>query len=96
MDIGNNMLEGSIPFWIGENLSSLKILNLHSNKFTGNIPLQLCQRNVLQVLKLAHNNIIGVIPHCFNNLSGMTDQVNFGYPGYYYNEYSFAIMKGMS
>ncbi|XP_076946700.1 receptor-like protein EIX2 [Bidens hawaiensis] len=96
LDIGNNFLEGTIPFWIGENLSSLRILDLRSNKFIGKIPLQRCQLNALQHLNLAKNNITGRIPHCFVNLSGMiTNQVNFSYYAYYYEENIFAYMKGI-
>ncbi|KAD2804399.1 hypothetical protein E3N88_37776 [Mikania micrantha] len=95
MDIGYNFLVGDIPFWIGENLSRLRILNLQSNKFTGKIPLQFCQLNALQYLNLAQNNIIGTIPPCFANLSGMiTDQGNIEYYVNSYKENILASMKG--
>ncbi|KAD2804405.1 hypothetical protein R6Q59_030119 [Mikania micrantha] len=85
MDIGYNFLVGEIPFWIGENLSRIRILNLQSNKFTGKIPLHFCQLNALQYLNLAQNNIIGTIPPCFANLSGMiTNEGNIRYNIHYY------------
>nr|XP_043634742.1 receptor-like protein EIX2 [Erigeron canadensis] len=37
----------------------------------GKIPLELCQTNALQNLNLANNNITGMIPRCFYNLTGM-------------------------
>ncbi|KAL8258091.1 hypothetical protein R6Q59_030132 [Mikania micrantha] len=85
MDIGYNFLVGDIPFWIGERLSNLRILNLQSNKFTGKIPLHFCQLHALHHLNLAQNNIIGMIPPCFANLSGMiTNEGNIVYVSNYY------------
>ncbi|KAD2804475.1 hypothetical protein E3N88_37852 [Mikania micrantha] len=96
MDIGYNFLVGDIPFWSGENLLKLKILNLQSNKFTGMIPPQICQLNGLKHLNLAQNNIIGTIPPCFANLSGMiTDQGSIEYNVYYYEENIRASFKGI-
>nr|XP_043630873.1 receptor-like protein EIX2 isoform X2 [Erigeron canadensis] len=71
MDLGNNLLTGNIPLWIGKELSKLKILNLQSNMFMGMLPLELCEIKTLQHLNLANNVINGSVPHCFRNLTGM-------------------------
>nr|XP_043615021.1 receptor-like protein EIX2 [Erigeron canadensis] len=71
MDLGNNLLRGKIPLWNGKKLSNLEILNLQSNMFVGNIPLELCQIETFQYLNLASNSITGNIPRCFGNLTGM-------------------------
>ncbi|GKA74915.1 LRR receptor-like serine/threonine-protein kinase FLS2, partial [Tanacetum coccineum] len=70
--LGNNFFKGPIPFWIGEKLSNLRILNLQSNKFKGKIPQQLCRLEKLQLLSLAQNKITGMIPHCFGNISDLS------------------------
>ncbi|KAB2059574.1 hypothetical protein ES319_A11G314900v1 [Gossypium barbadense] len=57
-----------VPAWIGDKLSNLVILSLRSNNFDGHIPHNICDLQFLQNLDLAHNNISGVIPKCFNNL----------------------------
>ncbi|XP_076960812.1 receptor-like protein EIX2 [Bidens hawaiensis] len=99
MDLGNNLFTSIIPSWIGEELCYLQILNLESNKFTENIPLQICQLNYLQYLNLAHNNITGTIPRCFGYLSGMmTTTLWVSSTEYYrtsYEENILAFIKGM-
>ncbi|XP_027158339.1 receptor-like protein EIX2 [Coffea eugenioides] len=72
LDLGKNGLEGIIPAWIGDELSSLKILVLESNNFHGDISMCLCKLSSLQVLNLKNNNLTGHIPRCFNNFTAMT------------------------
>ncbi|XP_020586799.1 probable LRR receptor-like serine/threonine-protein kinase At4g36180 [Phalaenopsis equestris] len=74
LDLGENYLTGSIPLWIGENLLSLKILRLHSNKFHGSIPLELSKLKDLQILDLGKNFLSGSIPKSFKFLNSMTIQ----------------------
>ncbi|XP_059625018.1 receptor-like protein EIX2 [Cornus florida] len=62
IDFGENEFSGSIPTWIGERHSYLKILILRSNKFQSHIPKKLCALSSLQILDLAHNNFSGSIP----------------------------------
>ena len=54
-----------------ESLLSLVILNLHSNKFHGGIPLQLCRLVHIQFLDMSQNNISGNNPQCLYNLTTM-------------------------
>ncbi|XP_039134022.1 receptor-like protein EIX2 [Dioscorea cayenensis subsp. rotundata] len=71
LDISKNKLSGSIPIWIGENLSSLIVLCLRSNLFHGIIPAQLAKLSSLQILDLAQNNLSGCIPHSFGDFKAM-------------------------
>ncbi|MBA0561728.1 hypothetical protein Golob_018529, partial [Gossypium lobatum] len=61
----------SVPVWIGDKLSKRMGQCLRSNNFNGHIPHNICDRQSLQNLDLAHNNISGVIPPCFRNLTAM-------------------------
>ncbi|XP_071926960.1 receptor-like protein EIX1 [Coffea arabica] len=84
LDLGDNGLTDIIPTWIGERLSKLKFLRFQSNNFHEVISDELCLLSSFQVLNLAHNNLTGSIPHCFNNFSMMassepgTDLWKFG------------------
>ncbi|XP_027150979.1 receptor-like protein EIX2 [Coffea eugenioides] len=73
LDLGKNGLEGIIPAWIGDELSSLRLLVLESNNFHGEISMSLCKLSLLQVLNLKDNNLTGHIPRCFNNVTAMTE-----------------------
>ncbi|XP_021295824.1 probable LRR receptor-like serine/threonine-protein kinase IRK [Herrania umbratica] len=76
VDFGGNRLSGHIPPWMGGRLSKLIILSLHTSKFNGNIPKELCVLSSLQILDLSHNNFSGNIPSCINNLSAMVSRNN--------------------
>ena len=41
LDLGNNMMEGTIPPWIGDGFRYLRLLNLRSNSFSGELPSKL-------------------------------------------------------
>lgn len=69
--LSGNWLSGSIPRWLGENTSSLVILNLRSNMFHGNIPPKLSLLSSLQILDLANNRLSGKIPTSFGNFTSM-------------------------
>nr|VDD06804.1 unnamed protein product [Brassica oleracea] len=43
-------------------------LSAWNNSFTGNIPLQVCDRSSLTVLDLSYNKLTGPIPQCLSNL----------------------------
>ncbi|XP_068646315.1 receptor-like protein EIX1 [Aristolochia californica] len=72
LDLAHNKLSGVIPTWLGENLSSLRILSLHSNMIYGNIPPQISKNSFLQYLDLSHNNLSGTIPRSLGDFSAMT------------------------
>ncbi|KAK4278583.1 hypothetical protein QN277_016412 [Acacia crassicarpa] len=79
IDYGQNNLYGMLPAWIGHYLPELIVLRLQANKFHGNIPTSLCKLSLLQILDLSRNNITGTVPHCFNNLSALS---NLTFPRY--------------
>ncbi|XP_021602655.1 receptor-like protein EIX1 [Manihot esculenta] len=60
----------------GESLSALKMLSLHSNKFEGEIPLQLCHLASLRMLNLANNMMTRTIPTCFGNFTVISTHEN--------------------
>nr|GLL32326.1 receptor-like protein 12 isoform X3 [Ipomoea trifida] len=99
LDLSENELTGVIQPWIGEKLSNMRFLILYANHFDGDIPLQLCQLQHLQLLNLANNNMSGYIPHCFDNFTGMITEGNldYSYPWYsvMYEDEIFEDIKGL-
>ncbi len=71
INLRENLFFGKLPVLLGKSMLSLVILNLHSNKFHGSIPLQLCHLVQIQFLDLSQNNISGNIPRCLYNLTAM-------------------------
>ncbi|TYI58323.1 hypothetical protein E1A91_D11G348700v1 [Gossypium mustelinum] len=78
LDLSENHFNGSVPAWIGENSSLLRIISLRSNNFDGHIPHKICDLLNLLILDLAHNNISGTIPKCFRKLYSMANRNNRG------------------
>ncbi|KAI9091614.1 hypothetical protein K1719_028057 [Acacia pycnantha] len=91
IDFGQNNLYGKLPTWIGHYLPKLIVLRLQGNKFHGNIPTSLCKLSSLQILDLSQNNITGTIPHCFNNLSALS---NLTFPRYTISYFMLTIDTG--
>ncbi|KAH0724589.1 hypothetical protein KY289_000488 [Solanum tuberosum] len=50
---------------------TLIVLILRSNKFDGELPQELCHLKDLQILDLANNTFVGIIPRCIGNFSAM-------------------------
>nr|GEU42981.1 putative leucine-rich repeat protein, plant-type [Tanacetum cinerariifolium] len=69
LQLGGNELEGSIPYWLGAELSSLRLLNLRYNNFVGRIPHELCYLKNIHILDVSNNKLFGDIPRCFKNFS---------------------------
>lgn len=72
LDLGDNNFHGEIPQWIGENLSELIFLRMHSNLLSGNINSKLAMLKKLRVLDLADNNLSGPLPENLGTFSGMS------------------------
>ncbi|RDX70901.1 LRR receptor-like serine/threonine-protein kinase GSO1, partial [Mucuna pruriens] len=73
IDFGDNIIEGTLPTWVGHNLHGLIVLSLRGNKIQGNIPTSLCNLLFLQVLDLSANNITGKIPQCFGYINAFSN-----------------------
>ncbi|XVE75486.1 hypothetical protein DITRI_Ditri12bG0097600 [Diplodiscus trichospermus] len=84
VDFGDNQLSGDISPWMGEKLSKLIILSLHTNKFNGAIPKELCALPSLQILDLSHNKLSSDIPRCISNLSAMASRNKSDYNKIFY------------
>ncbi|KAL8258092.1 hypothetical protein R6Q59_030133 [Mikania micrantha] len=71
LDLSNNLLSGELP-QTGETMNlTLEVVNLSKNRFTGNIPVDLCRASYIQVLDLSQNKLFGRLPECLGNLSGL-------------------------
>ncbi|CAA7049459.1 unnamed protein product [Microthlaspi erraticum] len=64
LDFAYNSMTGALPI---PPLNTV-YLSAWNNSFTGNIPLQICNRSSLVVLDLSYNNLTGPIPPCLSNL----------------------------
>ncbi|KAG1354960.1 receptor-like protein 19 [Cocos nucifera] len=102
LDLGENRFSGNIPTWIGESLSSLRVLRLRSNFFDGNIPMQISSLSSLQVLDLACNNFSGNLPSSFGNFTAMVEKQEGSKPMLsniskvsYYKESLLIFAKGL-
>ena len=65
LDLSDNNLSGNIPPFYS---SSLKVLSLKNNKFTGTIPNELGYLTNLELLSLGHNELKGNIPSSLSKL----------------------------
>ncbi|KZV53375.1 lrr receptor protein kinase [Dorcoceras hygrometricum] len=65
----NFLLPGSIPGWLGLQLSSLQVLDLSFCSITGVIPATLGNLSSLAELYLSDNNLTGVVPSSLAQLS---------------------------
>jgi len=74
LDLEGNRYDSIIPSWLGVKNPWLRILQLRSNMFYGNMPRKLSQLAYLQLLDLADNNLTGSIPTEFANLKSMRQQ----------------------
>ncbi|XP_061372916.1 receptor-like protein 56 [Gastrolobium bilobum] len=68
IDLSDNKFTGTIPESI-YGLKSLEFLLLGGNQLQGQLSTQICQLQKISILDLSHNNFIGSIPSCLNNLS---------------------------
>ncbi|KAG1355034.1 receptor-like protein EIX2 [Cocos nucifera] len=64
MDLSSNLFSGPIPPTLADKFGALLLAH---NKISGSIPSAFCEANYLQVLNLADNNLLGVLPDCWNN-----------------------------
>lgn len=65
-------LPGSIPDWLGQNLSALQVLDLRSSSVLGPIPPSIGSLNQLNSLLLSDNSLTGIIPDSLSQLSSLS------------------------
>ena len=64
LDIAYNSMTGEFPI----PPTNIIYLSAWNNSFTGNIPLQICNRSSLVVFDLSYNKFTGPIPQCLSKL----------------------------
>ncbi|KAF4357532.1 hypothetical protein G4B88_026911 [Cannabis sativa] len=67
LNLGNNLLNGSIPYSICE-LESLDNLDLSRNKFSGKMPHCWKESQIVTVINFSYNKLLGTIPSSMGNL----------------------------
>ncbi|GKV33174.1 hypothetical protein SLEP1_g41709 [Rubroshorea leprosula] len=70
VDLGSNLLQGSLPI-LSTTWDSMQQLLISGNNLTGEIPSSYCNFTSLEVLVLANNRLGGKIPECLRNLSAL-------------------------
>ncbi|CAG7907665.1 unnamed protein product [Brassica rapa] len=63
--LGQNHFEGTIPLLP----LSINVFSASGNRFTGSIPLSICNNRSLTQLKIGYNNLTGTIPQCLSNFT---------------------------
>ncbi|KAH7662934.1 Non-specific serine/threonine protein kinase protein, partial [Dioscorea alata] len=77
LDLGNNLLQGSIPASIG-NISTLWSIFLSYNALNGTLPQSVGQLSGLKLLDVSHNSLSGIVSQVhFQNLSKL-EQLSLG------------------
>ncbi|KAD2804371.1 hypothetical protein E3N88_37748 [Mikania micrantha] len=71
LDLSDNLLSGELPQTHGTMNLALEVVNLSKNRFTGNIPVDLCKARSIIVLDLSQNKLSGRLPECLGNLSDL-------------------------
>ncbi|MED6199176.1 hypothetical protein PIB30_073446 [Stylosanthes scabra] len=92
LDLGENILSGTIPFSIG-NLTELSVLSLLSNEFSGEIPIEMNKLTKLEILQLAHNSFHGQLPH---NICASGNLVRFSASNNYFTGVVPSSLKNCS
>lgn len=69
--LGDNIFTGVLPDRIGRRWSSLRILDLHINHFTGPVPSEIGMLRDLVILGLSNNNFSGHVPSDIGMLTNL-------------------------
>ncbi|KAL9301491.1 Receptor like protein 27 [Arabidopsis thaliana] len=72
LDLAYNHFRGPFP----KPPLSINLLSAWNNSFTGNIPLETCNRSSLAILDLSYNNLTGPIPRCLSDFQESLIVVN--------------------
>ncbi|XVF38208.1 hypothetical protein REPUB_Repub20aG0080500 [Reevesia pubescens] len=65
LDLSSNLIHGDLPI----PPSTTRIFSISNNSLSGEISSLICNADSLEILDLSHNNLSGIIPQCFGNLS---------------------------
>ncbi|XWS51772.1 hypothetical protein CRYUN_Cryun11dG0011800 [Craigia yunnanensis] len=65
LDLSSNLIQLDLPIPPTET----NVFLISNNSLTGEISSQICNASYLKILDLSHNNLSGIIPQCFGNLS---------------------------
>ncbi|EOY12098.1 Receptor like protein 6, putative [Theobroma cacao] len=65
LDLSSNLIQGNVPI----PPSTITFFFISNNSLSGEISSLICNVSSLRVLDLSHNNLSGIIPQCFGNLS---------------------------
>jgi Leucine-rich repeat (LRR) protein len=71
LSLKNTKRTGSIPEWMGTNLTNLVLLDLGDNELEGTIPESLGKLDKLSFLLLNGNNLNGTVPGSFDQLDNI-------------------------
>lgn len=74
LDLNYNKLWGNILTWIGAAFTTIRILDLRSNAFSGGIIFYRSNLSSLHILDLVENNLSGSIPATLCDLKAMAEK----------------------
>ncbi|XP_047320367.1 LRR receptor-like serine/threonine-protein kinase FLS2 [Impatiens glandulifera] len=72
LNLGNNMLNGTIPHNIGQLMPNLAVYDLSNNYLHGSIPCSMGNMTSLYFLWLNNNNFVGEIPSLMGNMRSLS------------------------
>ncbi|XWS10549.1 hypothetical protein CRYUN_Cryun38cG0005300 [Craigia yunnanensis] len=74
IDLSSNLIHGDLPI---PPLTTYSF-SISNNSLSGEISSLICSMSSLAFLDLSHNNLRGIIPQCFGNLSRSVQSLNLG------------------
>ncbi|XVF77163.1 hypothetical protein PTKIN_Ptkin14bG0019300 [Pterospermum kingtungense] len=72
LDLSSNLVHGDLPI----PPLTTQVFFISKNSISGQIPSLICNLSSLGFLDLSHNNLSGIIPQCFGNLSKSVELLN--------------------
>ncbi|XVF77250.1 hypothetical protein PTKIN_Ptkin14bG0028000 [Pterospermum kingtungense] len=72
LDLSSNLIHGDLPV----PSSTTFVFFISNNSLSGEISSLICNASSLDILDLSHNNLSGIIPQCFRNLSQSVSMLN--------------------
>ncbi|XVF77153.1 hypothetical protein PTKIN_Ptkin14bG0018100 [Pterospermum kingtungense] len=72
LDLSSNLVHGDLPI----PPLTTQVFFISKNSISGEIPSLICNLSSLGFLNVSHNNLSGIIPQCFRNLSKSVELLN--------------------